>query len=354
MSRPEGPREPMPNWRPLAELPRAYGLPLGRGRIRSRAEDFQVDEIPSFEPDGEGEHLLLRLRKRNTNTEWLARQLARLGDLPIVDVGYAGLKDRNAVTSQWFSLRLAGRPEPDWRGLESEEIQILERAWHGRKLRRGALQGNRFRLLIRALSGQRPALDQRLERLRQGGFPNYFGEQRFGHGYGNLERADALFARRLKRVGRHQRGLYISAARSQLFNQVLAARLEQGNWNRPLAGDLLMLEGTQSWFPAREIDSELERRAAELDLHPTGPLWGRGRPQVDGMAEALEGAALAGFGAWREGLEHCGLSQERRALRVAVADLAWTFPAADELELSFSLPAGSYATALLRELLEVD
>jgi tRNA pseudouridine13 synthase len=349
-----GPDAPMPAWQPLAELPRAYGPRPGRGRIRSRAEDFQVDEIPSFEPDGEGEHLLLRIRKRNTNTDWLARQLARLGGLPIVDVGYAGLKDRNAVTSQWFSLRLAGRPEPDWRDLESDEIQILERVWHGRKLRRGALQGNRFRLLIRALSGQSPALEQRLQQLRQGGFPNYFGEQRFGHGYGNLERADAMFARRLKRLDRHRRGLYISAARSQLFNQVLAARLEQGNWNRPLAGDLLMLEGTQSWFPALEIDSELERRAAQLDLHPTGPLWGRGRPQVDGPAGALEATVLADFEFWCQGLEHCGLSQERRALRVAVADLAWTFPTADELELSFSLPAGSYATALLRELLEVD
>jgi tRNA pseudouridine13 synthase len=272
----------------------------------------------------------------------------------MVDVGYAGLKDRNAVTSQWFSLRLAGRPEPDWTELESDEIQILERVRHRRKLRRGALQGNRFRLLIRALSGQRPALEQRLEQLRRGGFPNYFGEQRFGHGYANLEHADALFARRLKRVDRHRRGLYISAARSQLFNQVLAARLEQGNWNRPLAGDLLMLEGTQSWFPAPETDPELEQRAAQLDLHPTGPLWGRGRNQLGGLAKALEAAVLADFEAWRQGLEHCGLSQERRALRVAAVDLAWTFPAADELELSFSLPAGSYATALLRELLEVD
>ena len=351
MSRPES---PIPAWRPLADLPRAYGSPPGSGSIRSRPEDFQVDELPGFAPDGEGEHLLLRIRKRNTNTDWLARQLARLADVPMVDVGYAGLKDRNAVTSQWFSLRLAGRPEPDWKGLESDEIQILERVRHRRKLRRGALLGNRFRLLIRALSGQRPALEQRLEQLNRGGFPNYFGEQRFGHDYGNLERADALFARRLTRVDRHRRGLYLSAVRSQLFNQVLAARLEQGNWNRPLAGDLLMLEGTQSWFPAPELDSELERRVAELDLHPSGPLWGRGRPRVDGPARAVEVVALAGFEAWREGLEHCGLSQERRALRAAVVDLAWCFPAVDELELSFSLPAGSYATALLRELLEVN
>jgi tRNA pseudouridine13 synthase len=354
MNRPDESGTPVANWRPLAELPRAYGPPPGRGRIRSKPEDFQVDEVLGFEPDGEGEHLLLRIRKRNTNTDWLARQLARLGGLPMVDVGYAGLKDRNAVTSQWFSLRLAGRPEPDWTALESDEVQILERVRHRRKLRRGALQGNRFRLSIGSLSGQRPALEQRLEQLRRGGFPNFFGEQRFGHGYANLERADALFARRLKRVDRHLRGLYISAARSQLFNQVLAARLEQGNWSRPLAGDLLMLEGTQSWFSAPEIDLELERRAAQLDLHPTGPLWGRGRNQLGGSAAALEAAVLADYETWRQGLEHCGLSQERRALRVAVVDLTWRFPAPEELELSFSLPAGSYATALLREVVEVD
>jgi tRNA pseudouridine13 synthase len=115
-----------------------------------------------------------------------------------------------------------------------------------------------------------------------------------------------------------------------------------------------MLEGTRSWFPAPETDPELEQRAAQLDLHPTGPLWGRGRNRLGGLAEALEAAVLADYEAWRHGLEHCGLSQERRSLRVAVADLAWIFPAADELELSFSLPAGSYATALLRELIEVD
>lgn len=343
--------EPMPKWLPLGQLPRAYGPPPATGSIRSRPEDFQVDELPGFEPDGEGEHLLLRIRKRNTNTDWLARQLARVAGLPAVDVSYAGLKDRNALTTQWFSLLLAAKPEPDWSQLESEDIQVLERARHGRKLRRGALQGNRFRLLIRDLDGERKPLEQRLEQLRRGGFPNYFGEQRFGHGYGNLERADALFARRLKRVDRHQRGLYISAARSQLFNQALAARLEQGTWNRPLFGDLLMLEGTESWFSAAEVTSELERRADELDVHPTGPLWGRGRSRLTGEAAATESAALAGFESWRQGLEHCGLSQERRALRVRVADLAWAFPASDQLELSFSLPAGSYATALLRELL---
>jgi tRNA pseudouridine13 synthase len=316
-------------------------------------EDFQVDEVLGFDPDGEGEHLLVQLRKRQTNTHWLAGELARLAAIPSRDVSYAGMKDRQAVTTQWFSLRMAGRPEPEWGRLESELVQILQIHRHRRKLRRGALRGNRFIIRIRDLGGQREALEQRLVRLRDLGMPNYFGEQRFGHDYQNLELAQQLFSRSAARMKRHLRGLVISAARSQLFNQVLAERIAQGNWNLPLEGDYFKLDGSRSGFhDDPQQQAELVRRCRLQDIHPSGPLWGRGRSLVNAQAGELERRVLSAFGAWRDGLEHVGLEQERRPLRVSLRDLSWRFTEDDCLELDFFLPAGSYATALLRELID--
>ncbi|MCP3882514.1 MAG: tRNA pseudouridine(13) synthase TruD [Sulfitobacter sp.] len=224
-------------------MPYAFGGPVGRGVIRSSTEDFKVDEILGFEPDGDGEHVLLHLRKRQTNTIWLAGQIAKLAKVPKRDVSYAGLKDRHAVTSQWFSVRLASQPEPDWRGLESSQIELLRAERHRRKLRIGALRGNRFQLLIRELNADTTSLQQRLQQIKTAGMPNYFGEQRFGHDYGNLVQANALFERRLGKIERKLRGLLISTARSQLFNEVLAARIERESWNRPLGGDYVKLAG---------------------------------------------------------------------------------------------------------------
>ncbi len=341
-------------WKTLAEMPHAFGGPAGRGIIRSTADDFQVEEDLGFEPDGEGEHVMLHLRKRETNTLWLAGQIARLAGVPKRDVSYAGMKDRHAVTSQWFSVRLAGQPEPDWQALESAQIELLRAARHGRKLRIGALQGNRFRLLIRELDADASGLEKRLQQIQAEGMPNYFGEQRFGHGYGNLHQADALFARRLGRVERKLRGLLISAARSQLFNEVLAARIEQGNWNLPISGEHVKLAGSRSGFDIQDVDAEITRRCRAMELHPSGPLWGRGRALVTAEVLALEETALESYTSWRNGLEHVGLEQDRRALRIGVADLTWSFPQDSQLLLAFSLPAGCYATVLLRELLLVD
>ncbi|MEW8400040.1 MAG: tRNA pseudouridine(13) synthase TruD [Candidatus Thiodiazotropha sp.] len=339
-------------WQPLEEMPRAFGSPLGSGVIRVTPDDFQVDEELGFEADGDGEHLLLHIRKRETNTHWLAGQLARHAGIPPRDVSYAGLKDRHAVTTQWFSLRMAGRPQPDWGGLESDLIQILAVHRHRRKLRRGSLRGNRFKLRIRELEADRAQLEQRLTRLRGSGMPNYFGEQRFGHDYGNLAQAERLFAPGRARMDRQLRGLVISAVRAQLFNQVLAKRILQGNWNSPLKGDHFSLDGSRSGFSDdREQSEALSRRCDLQDIHPSGPLWGRGRPLVDGEALTLEERVLLPFESWRNGLEHVGLEQERRPLRAPLRELSWEFDSKDCLGLGFYLPAGCFATVLLRELL---
>jgi tRNA pseudouridine13 synthase len=342
-------------WQTLDTMPRASGSPLGSGVIRTVAEDFQVDEALGFDPDGDGEHVLLQIRKRGTNTQWLAGELARWAGIPPGDVSYAGLKDRHALTTQWFSLRMAGQPEPDWRGFENHEIRVLGVHRHRRKLRRGALQGNYFQIRIRALNADPEALDQRLRQLRGSGMPNYFGEQRFGHGYQNLQRAPEIFSRNRRRMSRHLRGLIISAVRSQLFNQVLARRIEGEIWDRPLAGDYFMLEGSRAGFPHdREETSRLAQRCEQQDIHPSGPMWGRGRSLVNDQTGALEQAVLEPFDAWRNGLEHVGLEQERRPLRVRLPDLDWMFEPSGDLVLKFFLPAGCYATVLLRELIQVQ
>ncbi len=194
-------------------------------------------------------------------------------------------------------------------------------------------------------------LAERITAIRTLGVPNYFGEQRFGRNGANLARADALFHGAIRRPSRHQQGLWLSAARSQVFNQVLAARLTRGDWDRPLPGDCLNLDGSHSWFPADTIDDTLRGRAARLDLHPTGPLWGRGDPPTGGEVRALEDAVAAAHPGWPAGLARFGLEQERRALRLLVADLGWDLTDRG-CALAFELPAGAYATAVLRELMD--
>lgn len=260
----------------MTELPHwayAYGEPAAHGVLRSLPEDFVVEEDLGYVPDGRGDHVLLSIRKRETNTEWLARELAAFAGIRPVDVGFAGLKDRHAVTTQWFSLHLRGA-EPDWSRFPCADAQILDVRRHRRKLQRGELRGNRFRLVVRQLDGDIAALDARLQRVKEEGVPNYFGAQRFGIGGGNLAEAEALFAGRSEVRDRHKRGLYISAARSLLFNAVLSARVAAGNWQTPLAGEVVQIGDTQSLVSCDEPTPAICERLARGELHLTGPMWG--------------------------------------------------------------------------------
>lgn len=334
----------------VTDLPHAFGGPAGTGQLRAEPEDFVVRERPICEPDGAGEHVWLWVRKRNANTEWVARQLARFAGVTPREVSYAGLKDRRAVTEQAFSVQLPGKADPDWTSARIEGVEILRAARHSRKLKRGALRGNAFEIRIRALTAERVALESRLQAIAARGMPNYFGEQRFGRDGGNLAAALAMLRGEGPRVQKHERGLYLSAARSFLFNQVLAARVRDGSWECAVPGDALQLDGRRAWFVAEQIDAETEARVRMLDVHPTGPLWGRGEPAPRADAHALEATCLGEYRDVCAGLERAGLEQDRRALRVRVQDLAWTWEEADRLVLRFALPSGSYATALLREL----
>lgn len=340
-----------------ADLPRAFGAPVMTGRMRTHDADFRVDELDAFEASGEGEHLLLRVEKRGMNTAFAARMLAEWAGVDASVVGYAGLKDRHAVTRQRFTVQLPGREAPALDTLQVEGLQVLEAQRHARKLPRGALAGNAFVLTLREVTGDAAAIDARLRTIAQRGVPNYFGEQRFGRGGANVERALALFAdpRRARRLKREERTLLLSAARSELFNRVLAQRVEADLWDRALPGEVWMLDGSRSVFGPEPWSDALAERLAAFDIHPSAPLWGRGALRSESEALALEQAALTEDDAiaLRAGLEGAGLKQERRAARLRPTDLAWDWRGHDVLELRFSLPPGAYATTVLRELGEI-
>jgi tRNA pseudouridine13 synthase len=331
-------------------LPLAFGAPLLSAAMRSVPEDFQVDELPAFEATGEGEHLLLDVRKRGANTVTIAKRLAQWAGVPEMGVSYAGQKDRHAVTTQRFSVHLPKRVAPDLALLESDEMQVLASTWHNRKLQRGALAGNRFKLVLRDVQGDHDAIGERLQTIAARGLPNWFGEQRFGRDGGNVPAALQMFAGR--RVRKDQRSMLLSAARSALFNRVLAARVEQGSWDTPLEGEVWMLDGSRSVFGPEPMTDVLAERLARFDIHPSAPLWGVGELRSTGAARVLEESALADEQALalRAGLEEAGLKQERRSLRLHPALMQHQWLGDDVLELSFALPSGCYATAVLHEL----
>lgn len=344
------PPQPSPSEEGEGAIVRAHGAPLLRARIRTTPEDFRVEELDAFEASGSGEHLLLTIEKRGMNTAFAAKCLAQWAGVAESAIGQAGMKDRHAVTVQRFSVWLPKRVAPDIETLHSDELRVLGHAWHSRKLPRGALAGNRFRLVLRSVEGTREAIDARLQQIATQGVPNYFGEQRFGRGGGNVAKAIAMFAG--GRVKRAERSMLLSAARSELFNRVLDARVRAGNWNAAMEGEVWMLDGSRSVFGPEPMTADLQERLDVFDIHPSGPLWGEGELRSTGNAAACELRVLEGDTALRLriGLEKAGMKQERRALRLRPEALAWEWLGDDVLVLVFAMPPGCYATTLLREL----
>jgi len=328
------------------------------GVIRTSPEDFQVDEIQSFTPSGQGEHVWLHIKKTGENTDWVAAQLAKIAEVPRRDVSFAGMKDRNAVTTQWFSVQMPGREAPNWQAFLPETIEILDEKRHDRKLRRGTLEGNHFKITIRDFKGTEEELKASIEQIQQQGIPNYFGEQRFGHGGFNIQKAEQWFKGEFKVKSRQKRSIYLSAARSWIFNHVLSERVKDGIWNQPVEGDIFMLDGTRSSF-SEEITPIIIDRVAQQDIHPTGVLWGRGRVDTQSQVAEIENTVARKFPVLCDGLEKNGLKQERKALRLKVNNLQINslnhLSRDDVKELSsfcicFTLPAGAYATTVLSEL----
>lgn len=346
------PTQPQPSHSRDGEgaIARAHGAPVLEACIRTTAEDFRVEELPAFDASGVGEHLLLTVEKRGMNTAFAAKRIAHWAGVAESAIGIAGMKDRHAITVQRFSVWLPKRVAPDIDTLQADDLHVLEHRWHARKLPRGALAGNRFELVLRSVTGERSAIEARLQAIAARGVPNYFGEQRFGRGGGNVAKALGMFAGR--RVKREERSMLLSAARSELFNRVLGARVAADRWDRALDGEVWMLDGSRSVFGPEPIDDALLARLAAFDIHPSGPLWGEGALRSTGEAAAFELLALEGDTALRlrTGLEQARLSQERRALRVRPTMLKWEWQADGALMLAFALLPGCYATTVLREL----
>ncbi len=270
--------------------PYVYGRPSGPGKIRSFPEDFIVKENLSFEPSGAGEHAFLQIEKTGENTDYVARQLARFANVRQRDVSFAGLKDRHAVTTQWFSVWLPGKADPDWTQFETDSMKVLQAVRHARKLKRGVLSGNSFKLTIRDWQGDQDKTIRQLEHIKANGIANYYGSQRFGNEGQNVSKALAMFQG--AKVGREQRSIYLSAARSYLFNQILAYRVTQNNWNQPVAGDTYQFDLSHSCFQSEQPDAEIIRRLEAKEIHPTGVLWGRGDADVSADALSIEQAVI--------------------------------------------------------------
>ncbi len=335
-----------PGERPPA-TPHAHGGPVGEAVLRAEPADFQVDEIMTVEPEGEGEHLWLEIEKTDWNTEDVALWLARTAGLHRLSVGYSGLKDRRAVTRQWFSLHLPGKPDPDFDWPAG--LRPLRAARHRRKLNRGTHRGNAFRLRLRELAADPDALTARLERIAAEGVPNYFGEQRFGRDGANWTRGRAWLLGGEAPRKRPLRNFWLSGVRSGLFNAVLAERVRRDVWHRVLDGDLLQPDGSRGLFVADD-DRDAGERVRAGTVHPTAPLPGRTGMASSGACRQLEEAVLAGHAPLVEALAELGLDAERRATRLPVTALEWQC-AGDTLELTFRLPTGAFATAVLAELL---
>ncbi|MEK8029717.1 tRNA pseudouridine(13) synthase TruD [Ideonella sp. DXS29W] len=312
----------------LPPWPSAYPASGASATLKLVNEDFVVTELPLQLPSGEGEHIWLDVEKNGANTAFVAQQLAEAAGVQERDVGYAGLKDRYAITRQWFSIYLPKGETPDLTQLQHPEFKVLSQSRHVKKLRPGDLQGNRFRIVLRDVAGDRNAIEANLQAVASQGVPNYFGAQRFGHDGGNVEQGRAMLAREIRVRNPKKKGIYLSAVRSFVFNEVLALRIQQGLWGQTLPGDVMDDSG-----------------------RPTGPLWGRGRVTTTDQAQALENGVAERHATLCNGMEHAGLDQERRPLVARPADMSWEWPQADQLVLTFSLLAGHYATSVLNEIL---
>ena len=329
-----------------------HGRPVASGVLKASAEDFVVIEDLGYAPDGDGEQLLVRIRKNGCNTRFVADALAKFVGIHPRDVSFAGMKDRHAVTEQWFCLRVPGKITPDLTAFELAGVEVLESARHRRKLRTGALQGNAFTLVLRQIS-DREAVEERLQLIARDGVPNYFGSQRFGHEGNNLTMAQRWAADEIRVRERNKRSFILSAARSAMFNQVVSDRLaQQGSLCQVLPGDALQLTGRGSWFVADAVELDtLQQRVEASELRITAPLPGSGEWGTRDEALAFEQNSLTGEEALIALMDRERVDAARRAMLVIPRDLHWNWSDDATLEMNFWLPAGSFATSVVRELL---
>lgn len=343
-----------PTFDPLLPPPlQTASLPGIGGRIKTQPEDFEVEEIPAYLPSGQGEHLFLWIEKRGMGAEYFIRQVARRLDLPPSEVGTAGLKDRHAVTRQWVSVPSAA--EPRLGQLDGDGIRLLNVSRHGNKLKPGHLHGNRFRILVREVVAD-PAsrLPPLIDQVRREGLANFYGPQRFGRDGETVLLGLALLRQQPSKCGPFLRKLALSAAQSALFNHCLARRLLDGFLRRVLPGDVMARWPFGGLFVAEDVTAEQSRLEAR-EIVPAGPMFGRKMIRTAADAAAREEQVLQDAGLTPAAFTGFGklLSGTRRHNLVYVDDLTAAVEP-EGVRLSFTLPAGCYATVLLREITKSD
>lgn len=349
----------------MSTLPSPYSPTIVSATFKQQPSDFSVNERLDIDFSGTGEHLWLHIQKTKLNTNFVAKLLAQWAGIAVKDVGFSGLKDRHAVTTQWFSIRLPKKTAPtlsfeqfiDEKLAADESIQLLAQHWHHKKLNRGTHQANQFIIILRDIVGNRADIDQQLATIQVRGVPNYFGEQRFGQAGNNIDAAIELFTHQTiagkkihRKYDQDKISLYLSAARSQLFNAVLAKRIELGIWDNPIDGEVMNLAGSNSIFVAQSIDEVLMARLSSGDIHLTAPMWGAGELKSCGKVNALELAVIADNPLYQQlsnGLIDFGLKQQRRPMRMLPNNLHWQWQDDKTLVLEFELPAGSFATTII-------
>ena len=327
------------------------GTPQQTGRLKAEFTDFIVREELGYPLAGEGEFVAVKVRKTNANTLFVGEQLAKFVGISAKNMSYAGLKDRHAVTEQWFCLHLAGKETPDFSTFECEGIEILEVTRHNRKIRTGALKGNHFELLLRDVV-ETDELKQRLNQLQEIGFPNYFTEQRFGRDGHNLTQAQRWASGEISVKDRKKRSFYLSAARSEVFNLVVSQRIADQQMQTVLLGDYLQLAGSNSFFEVKAEDLvQSQQRLDENDVLLTAPLIGENSLEQNG--NECEKAIVAQHKNLISLMKKERMNAARRAMLCKPQDLRWQFEP-EGLRLTFFLNSGSYATGLVRELITLN
>ena len=318
--------------------------------LKAECTDFVVKEQLGYDMSGDGEFVAVKVRKTDCNTLFVGEQLAKFAGISARNMSYAGLKDRKAVTEQWFSLQMPGQPTPDFSQFSLEGVEILDVTRHQRKIRIGSLQGNHFEILLRNAE-ETNELKVRLDFLAKNGFPNYFTEQRFGRDGNNLTQALRWANGEIKVKDRHKRSFYLSAARSEIFNLIVSKRMELDLAQQILVGDVLQLNGSHSWFVVDESEdlAQLQQRLAQQDVLLTAPLIGEEEKSAVDFEHEIFAQHQALFALMRQER----MKAARRPILMQPQQFQWKFEP-NGLRLQFDLPAGSYATALIRELVNVE
>ena len=318
--------------------------------LKAECADFMVKEQLGYDMSGDGEFVAVKVRKTDCNTLFVGEQLAKFAGISARNMSYAGLKDRKAVTEQWFSLQMPGKPTPDFSQFSLEGVEILDVTRHQRKIRIGSLQGNHFEILLRNTE-ETDELKVRLDFLAKNGFPNYFTEQRFGRDGNNLTQALRWANGEINVKDRNKRSFYLSAARSEIFNLIVSKRMELDLAQQILVGDVLQLNGSHSWFVVDESEdlAQLQQRLAQQDVLLTAPLIG----EEEKSAVDFEHEIFAQYQALFALMRQERMKAARRPILMQPQQFQWQFEP-NGLHLQFALPAGSYATALIRELVNVE